>query len=72
MLVSTHDIELAELLDSDGYELHHFREVVDERWSSTPAAHRAADDPQRNHILELYDYPPELIARSLCGAGSSC
>ncbi|MFR6634951.1 MAG: MutS-related protein [Alistipes onderdonkii] len=42
---------LAELLDSDGYELHHFREeVVDGRLrsSTTSCTRGAADDPQRN------------------------
>lgn len=28
VLVSTHDVELADLLRKDGYELHHFREEV--------------------------------------------
>ena len=36
VLVSTHDIELAELLDSDGYELHHFRPATQSAfWNCT-------------------------------------
>lgn len=66
VLVSTHDIELAELLDSDGYELHHFREevvdgqlVFDYQLHTGPLTTRNAI-----RILELYDYPPELIAEA--------
>lgn len=66
VLVSTHDIELAELLDRDGYELHHFREEVvdgklafDYRLHTGPLTTRNAI-----RILELYDYPPELIAEA--------
>lgn len=41
VLVSTHDIELAELLDSRRLRLHHFREeVVDGGWSSTTSCTR--------------------------------
>lgn len=66
VLVSTHDIELAELLHDDGYELHHFREEVadgrlifDYRLHAGPLTTRNAI-----RILELYDYPPELIAEA--------
>lgn len=66
VLVSTHDIELAELLYKDGYELHHFREevvdaklVFDYRLHTGPLTTRNAI-----RILELYDYPPELIAEA--------
>ena len=59
-------IELAELLDSDGYELHHFREevvdgqlVFDYQLHTGPLTTRNAI-----RILELYDYPPELIAEA--------
>lgn len=67
MLAATHDIELAELLRDDGYELHHFREevadgqlVFDYRLHTGPLTTRNAI-----RILELYDYPPELIAEAL-------
>lgn len=66
VLVSTHDIELAELLRDDGYELHHFREevvgselVFDYRLHTGPLTTRNAI-----RILELYDYPPDLIAEA--------
>ena len=67
VLAATHDIELAELLRGDGYELHHFREevadgqlVFDYRLHTGPLTTRNAI-----RILELYDYPPELIAEAL-------
>ena len=67
VLAATHDIELAELLRGDGYELHHFREevsggelVFDYRLHGGPLTTRNAI-----RILELYDYPPELIAEAL-------
>ncbi len=66
VLVSTHDIELAELLNDDSYELHHFREevangelVFDYQLHTGPLTTRNAI-----RILELYDYPPELIAEA--------
>jgi len=73
VLVSTHDIELAELLDSDGYELHHFREeVVDGQLVfDYPAAHGAADDPQRNPHSGTVRLSARTDRRSLCGAGTA-
>lgn len=66
VLVSTHDIELAELLRDDAYELHHFREevvdgrlVFDYRLHTGPLATRNAI-----RILELYDYPAGIIAEA--------
>lgn len=66
VLVSTHDIELAELLYDDNYELHHFREevveghlVFDYRLHTGPLTTRNAI-----RILELYDYPSDLIAEA--------
>ena len=66
VLAATHDIELAELLRGDGYELHHFREevangrlVFDYCLHTGPLTTRNAI-----RILELYDYPPELIAEA--------
>lgn len=63
VLCSTHDVELAELLRDDRYELHHFREevaqgrlVFDYRLHTGPLTTRNAI-----RILELYDYPPALI-----------
>lgn len=66
VMAATHDIELAELLRDDGYELHHFREevadgqlVFDYRLHTGPLTTRNAI-----RILELYDYPPEVIAEA--------
>ena len=66
VLAATHDIELAELLHGVGYELHHFREEVadgqlifDYQLHTGPLTTRNAI-----RILELYDYPPELIAEA--------
>ena len=66
VLAATHDIELAELLRGDGYELHHFREkvadgqlVFDYQLHTGPLTTRNAI-----RILELYDYPPGLIAEA--------
>lgn len=66
VLIATHDIELATLLRNDGYELYHFREEVDEgslvfdyQLHTGPLATRNAI-----RILELYDYPPEVIAEA--------
>lgn len=63
VLCSTHDVELAELLRDDRFELHHFREevcagrlVFDFRLHTGPLTTRNAI-----RILELYDFPPELI-----------
>ncbi|MFQ8713031.1 MAG: hypothetical protein ACLR93_04735 [Alistipes onderdonkii] len=54
------------MLDSGGYELHHFREevvdgqlVFDYQLHTGPLTTRNAI-----RILELYDYPPELIAEA--------
>ena len=66
VLVSTHDVELADLLRKDGYELHHFREevidgklVFDYQLHTGPLTTRNAI-----RILEMYDYPRDLIAEA--------
>ena len=66
VLVSTHDVELADLLRKDGYELHHFREevidgklVFDYQLHTAPLTTRNAI-----RILEMYDYPRNLIAEA--------
>lgn len=66
VLVSTHDVELAELLRDDAFELHHFREeVVDDRLVFDYRLHAG---PLTTHnairILELYDYPAGLVAEA--------
>lgn len=66
VLCATHDIELATLLRKDGYELHHFREeVVDGRLSFDYRLHAGAlTTSNAIRILELYGYPPEVIAEA--------
>ena len=66
VLAATHDIELAELLRGDGYELHHFREeVADGRLVFDYCLHTGPLTTRNAiRILELYDYPPELIAEA--------
>lgn len=66
VLVSTHDIELAELLAADAYCLYHFREeiaqgrlVFDYRLHAGPLTTRNAI-----RILELNDYPTDVIAEA--------
>lgn len=66
VLVSTHDVELAELLRKDGYELHHFREeVIDRRLVFDYCLHTGPLTTRNAiRILELYDYPHDLIAEA--------
>ena len=64
MLFRSHDIELAELLDSDGYELHHFREeVVDGRLVSRYYAMQIWVQPDKlaNFGLTVADLHSTLI-----------
>lgn len=67
VLCATHDVELAELLRNDGYELYHFREQVQERRLVFDYRLHAGPLTTRNaiRILELYDYPPELIDEAI-------
>ena len=71
VLAATHDIELAELLRGDGYELHHFREeVADGRLVFDYCLHTGPLTTRNAiRILELYDYPPELIAEAYDAKG---
>jgi len=64
VFVSTHDIELTELLEKEGYALYHFTEQVtnldldfDHKLKKGPLTTRNAIK-----ILELHDYPKEIIA----------
>ena len=66
VLVSTHDLELAVRLRSDGFVPYHFREEIADRrltfdyrlHPGVPAGHNAL------RILELYGYPPEVVAQA--------
>ena len=73
VLAATHDIELAELLRGDDYELHHFREeVADGRLVFDYCLHTGPLTTRNAiRILELYDYPPELIAEAVRHAAAT-
>ena len=62
VLVSTHDIELTQLLE-DQYELHYFQETIDNELLSFDYKLRKGALQKRNaiNILELAGYPSEVI-----------
>ena len=62
--VSTHDIELAEVLDDENLELYHFSEQIKNNVLHFDHKLKKGKLKTRNaiKILELYDYPKELIA----------
>ncbi|MBJ2175588.1 DNA mismatch repair protein MutS [Aureibaculum sp. A20] len=64
VLVSTHDIELTELLKKENYELFHFSEQIENEELLFDHKLKSGKLKTRNAIkvLELYDYPPEIIA----------
>jgi len=63
VLVSTHDIELTELLEKDFYELFHFSENIKEEELIFDHKLKKGKLKTRNaiKILELYNYPKEII-----------
>ncbi len=65
VFISTHDIELTELLHKE-YALYHFSEQVEERNISFDYKIKPGKMKTRNaiKILELNGYPPELIAEA--------
>jgi hypothetical protein len=62
-LVSTHDIELTELLEKDNYELHHFSEQIKNEELIFDHKIKEGKLKTRNaiKILEIYNYPSEII-----------
>jgi len=66
VFVSTHDIELADLL-TDEYELHHFSEVVDN--NNVDFDYKLKDGKLRNRnairILQINDYPESVIKEAI-------
>jgi DNA mismatch repair ATPase MutS len=63
VIVSTHDIELTELLENNGYSLYHFcEEIVDGNLLFNYHL-KESRLKTRNaiKILELYNYPNEII-----------
>lgn len=63
VLVSTHDIELTELLEKENYELHHFSEIIENDKLYFDHKLKTGKLKTRNaiKILELYKYPTEII-----------
>jgi len=66
VLVSTHDIELADLL-SDTYDLYHFSECITNDNIDFDYKLKAGKLKNRNaiRILEINDYPKEIIEEAL-------
>lgn len=62
VLVSTHDIELADMLSNE-YELYHFRETVNEKSVGFDYKLKEGKLKNRNaiRILEINNYPKEVI-----------
>lgn len=63
VLVSTHDIELTEILSKEKYKLYHFSEQIDNDELIFDYKLKDGELKTRNaiKILELHDYPSEII-----------
>ena len=63
VLVSTHDIELTELLEKEKYELFHFSEHIENEELFFDHKLKSGKLKTRNaiKILDLYNYPSEII-----------
>lgn len=66
VLVSTHDIELTDML-ADEYDLYHFSENVDDKTVGFDYTLKVGKLKNRNaiRILEINDYPKEVIDEAL-------
>lgn len=66
VMVSTHDIELTDLLAEDNYKLHHFSESIVNETLFFDHKLKEGKLKTRNAIkvLELYDYPTEIITEA--------
>jgi DNA mismatch repair ATPase MutS len=66
VFVSTHDIELTEML-KDSYELYHFSEKVDNKTVDFDFKLKNGKLKNRNaiRILEINDYPEEIISEAI-------
>lgn len=66
VLVSTHDIELADML-RDSYQLYHFSEKVDHQTVDFDYKIKPGKLRNRNaiKILEINNYPPEIINEAI-------
>ena len=65
VFVSTHDIELANML-MDTYELYHFSEQVENKTVDFDYKLKTGKLKNRNaiRILQMNDYPPEIISEA--------
>ena len=63
VFVSTHDIELTEMLQTDGYELFHFSEAIENEALVFDHKIKSGKLQTQNaiKILGLYNYPEEII-----------
>lgn len=66
VLVSTHDIELADMLTHE-YELYHFSEVINDKSVGFDYKLKEGKLKNRNaiRILEINDYPKEIISEAI-------
>lgn len=66
VFVSTHDLELADLLRSE-YDLYHFSEMVDDKTVAFDYKLKEGKLTRRNaiRILQLNEYPEEIIAEAM-------
>ncbi|MEL7001306.1 MAG: DNA mismatch repair protein MutS [Bacteroidota bacterium] len=66
VLVSTHDIELADLLKEE-YDLYHFSEKVDDKNVDFDYKLKTGKLQKRNaiKILEINDYPKEIVSEAI-------
>ena len=66
ILVSTHDIELTDML-SDEYELYHFSETVNEKTIGFDYKLKEGKLKNRNaiRILEINNYPKEVVKEAI-------
>ncbi|RUA11850.1 MAG: DNA mismatch repair protein MutS [Flavobacteriia bacterium] len=64
VFVSTHDVELTDLLKDENFELYHFTEKIENNEMFFDHKLKKGKLKTRNaiKILELYDYPDEIIA----------
>ena len=66
VLIATHDIELAELLDRQ-YETYHFREIIHNQQMTFDYKLQHGTSSTRNAIaiLSIYGYPKPIVAEAL-------
>ncbi len=68
VFVSTHDIELADLLKEE-YELYHFSEMVDKDNKTVDFDYKLKEGKLKNRnairILQINDYPEEIIKEAI-------